>query len=106
MDKHESLHNLLGYLSVPLLVLCGAEGEPLGDALLDASDLFTLSMLSLLQLGHDSSQLLFPVVSKLPDDIQGLCVLQQDGHFHSQSVIEPPGIFPKKSHLGRLVFLP
>lgn len=80
-----------------LLVLCGAEVEPIGDALLDGTELFALSMLSLLQLGHESSQLLFPVVTKLHDDIQVLCVLQQDGHCHSQSAIEPPGTFTKSS---------
>lgn len=61
-----------------LLVLCGAEGEPLGNALPDGTDLFTLSIFSLLQLGHESSQLLSPVVSMFHEDIQILCVLQQD----------------------------
>lgn len=84
-----------------LLILCRAEVEPHGDALVDGTELFTLSMLSLLQLGCESTQLLFPVVSNLHDDIQIPCVLQQD--FHCQSVIEPPAIF---FNLWRLVFLP
>jgi len=51
-------------------VVRGAEGEPLDDALLDCPDLFTLSTLSPLHLGHEGSQLLPPVVSELHDGIQ------------------------------------
>lgn len=87
-----------------LLVLCCAEVEPLGEALLDATELFPLSLLSLLQVGHESSQLPFPVVSKLHDGIQVLCVLQQDGHCHSQSAIELPEMVTKP-HVWVLVFL-
>lgn len=93
------------YLHLSLLVLCGAEGEPLGDALLDGTDLVILSMLSLLQLRDKSSQLFSPVVCKLDDDIQVLCVLEQDGHSYSQSLTEPPGIFTK-SRLRSYRFLP
>ncbi|TNN27362.1 hypothetical protein EYF80_062494 [Liparis tanakae] len=42
----------------------GAEGEPLADALLDCPDLFTLSTLSPLHLGHEGGQLLPPVVAE------------------------------------------
>lgn len=88
----------MGYdLCLSLLVICGAEVQTLSNALLDGTDLFTLSMLSVLQLGHKHSELLFPVVTELHDGIHVLCVLQRDGHQYNQSVIETPGIF-LKSH--------
>lgn len=64
-------------LSLPLLILGAEEVEPLGNAPVDGIELFTLSALSLLQLGHECSQLLFPLVSKCCDGVQILCVLQK-----------------------------
>lgn len=58
-----------------LLVLSADEVDPLCDVLLDGTEFFTLSVLSLLQMGHESSQLLFPLISKRCDGIQILCVL-------------------------------
>lgn len=71
--------NLLPYLSVSLLILRGADVEPLGDPFVDGTELVVLSALSLPQLGRERSQLLFPLVSKLHDDVQVLCVLQKEG---------------------------
>lgn len=64
-------------LSLPLLILGAEEVEPLGYALVDDTELFTLSTLSLLQLGPECSQLFFPSVSKCCDGVQILCVLQK-----------------------------
>lgn len=64
-------------LSLPLLIPGAEEVEPLGDAVVDGIELFTLSTLSLLQPGHECSQLFFPLVSKCCDGVQILCVLQK-----------------------------
>lgn len=68
--------NLLLYLSVSLLFLRGAHVEPLGDPFVDGAEPAVLSTLGLPQLGRERSHLLLPLVSKLHDDVQVLCVLQ------------------------------
>lgn len=62
-------------LQPSLLILSADEVEPLYNVLADGIELFTLSVLSLLQLGHEGSQLFFPLVCKCCDGVQILCVL-------------------------------
>lgn len=45
------------------LILSADEVDPLRNVLLDGTELLALSVLSLLQMGHESSQLLLPLVS-------------------------------------------
>lgn len=71
---YEHLHL---YFNLSLLVLCGTQVEPFDNALVDGTEVFPMSTLSLLQLGHKSTKLLFPLVTKLHDRIQVLCVLQK-----------------------------
>lgn len=105
MDDKALLNNLLCNFGLSSLVLGGADVEPFSNALIDGIESFTLSILSLPQLGHESSQLLFPEGGKLSDNVKVLCVLQQDGHCHIQSAIEPPAILTE-SNLWGLVFSP
>lgn len=59
------------------LILSADEVEPLYNVLANSVKLFILSVLSLPQLGHKSSQLFFPLVSKCCDSAQILCVLKK-----------------------------